>query len=485
MAVSNLQHPWTYQLSPKQVGIITIAPIHVSGEKTQALQLTVNAAQNNSQSAYTDDIFTEVELDRDSAYVQQQILLTIRINDSKGMRNIGLENINLTDAFVKEISNTFFDRSINGRNYRTYQIQYAIFAQKSGSLTIPAININGEIIDSSRRSGFFGPSTKPVRLITDSQSIVIKPPIITATNDTWLAAKNLQVKEIWSQDPNNLIVGDSITRTTIISATGLTGEQLPILTLENIKGVKYYSDKADVSDKIQNTDIVSRRTERHTLVFTEAGTVTLPKINIPWFNTVSENMQLASLKEMSFHIKPNPTLQQATQLPIISNPTIAAAINTSALATNNMEMHTNHTDLWRWQISTAIGFLLATIFATLLFIAYRKSHLSPKIVESKNIQHFDLNTLKRACTQQQHAAIKQQVMAWAKQYFAPQVVYSLSDVRRLSTNEQLQDHLDELERACYGQVHQLISDALYIEIESAEKSKRNTHSKGLKNLYPI
>jgi len=76
---SNTKLLWAVGLQPKHAGTFTIPSFTIAGAKTQALPLTVLAAQAGAVGKAGDDVFVDAEATPRSPYVQQEVRLTVKL----------------------------------------------------------------------------------------------------------------------------------------------------------------------------------------------------------------------------------------------------------------------------------------------------------------------------------------------------------------------------------------------------------------------
>ena len=101
----------------------------------------------------------------------------------------------------------------------------------------------------------------------------------------WLPAKNLQLGEEWSKDPDTLRAGEPVTRTLRLRAVGLSAEQLPEISVTIAEGMKEYGDQPITRTTTDNDWVNGVREQRIALVPGNQGTYTLPEIRIDWWDT--------------------------------------------------------------------------------------------------------------------------------------------------------------------------------------------------------
>ena len=88
-------------------------------------------------------------------------------------------------------------------------------------------------------------TTRPVHIRSPKVSLTVKDmPTVDVKGKVWLPAKEFTIKEKWSGDTENIQMSEPLTRTVVMFAKGLRGEQLPELPVPDYGSVKTYPDKA-------------------------------------------------------------------------------------------------------------------------------------------------------------------------------------------------------------------------------------------------
>lgn len=433
---STTKTEWIYSLSPKEAGIITIPAIKIGKEKTQALTLQVKRVQNPSGLS-TDPIFLEVETDKQSVFVQEQILLTIRINYAIQLSNLSLEPLAIENARLIQGNESQYNRSINGRSYNSYEIKYAIFPQQSGELIIPSITVEALV----PRSNMDAMMQRGQRQLFRSQVQTIE---VKAASNKQITAESLQLQESWSADPSRLKVGDSITRTITQKAQGLLAEHLPNIELPQHDGIRIYTEQPQFDNQINSQGNSGTRTDSLAIVVTQGGEITLPAIKIAWINSQTGQKEFATLPAITLQVEGEaPPIKQALE-PMTSQDTKQVL---SDMPTATLTAQPDH-KLWLWQLSNALSLLIIILLSWLL---WRKQHNKPRQDTAPENNQLDLamRTLRKAAAGNNTAEIRQALLHWAKLNWAEQAVYSLADIKRLAKNERLSELLDNLDKAIY------------------------------------
>ena len=226
-------------LLPRRAGTLRIPPLTVGNQRTQAILIEVGEAPSGIDNAR--DVFVEAEVDRDSVFVQSQLIHTFRVYEAIDLVDRGRSQLELPDAIIEELDSSTFQRTVNGRTYRVIEVRHAIFPQKSGQLTIPAMSFNGSRM--LPRRSFFDRNVETLRRRSKPITVEVKPIPANYPDAPWIPAASLKLEESWSALPEDLEVGDSVTRTVTLLAKGIDGSQLPPLELSPVDGIKAYPDQ--------------------------------------------------------------------------------------------------------------------------------------------------------------------------------------------------------------------------------------------------
>jgi len=293
---------WTYVLMPKRAGEITIPPVSVGTEQSDPLRITV------SEPGYAPpgvaEVFLTSEVDSNETYVQAQVLLTIKIYRSVSTRQPALRDPTVTGVEVlSEMAgdDRSYEAVIDGTAYNVVERVYALFPQESGSIEISPARFEARVLRNGRITG---------RKVFESEPQVITvqpiPPRPAEFPDAvWLPARDLQLSEDWSREPGEVKAGEPLTRHVTISALGQLETQIPPLDTPAATGMNVYPDKPELSRRIESGGIRGVRKDQYAMIGVTAGVVVLPALEVPWWNTITSEWEVARLPELSITILPS------------------------------------------------------------------------------------------------------------------------------------------------------------------------------------
>ena len=293
-------------LFPLTEGSLRIPSLTISGQLTDELEVTVTnqGARSNQE---TDELFLEIEVNKDSLYVQEQLLFSIRLFYTiNGIRNPVFTEIDIPDTVTQLIgSPNQYEKIIDGQRYGVYEKRYVIFPQKSGSLDIPDILFRGEVTDGSSSFVFRNLNTRRITAFIEGRTIdVVERPASAEILPTWLPVTDLVMEESFSRPLSDLKVGDTFVRTIKMTANGVDGAVLPPFSPSNIQGFNTYPDPAKIERRFVNGSIVGERIESSTLVVLEDGNLSIPAIKIDWWNVDFDRLDSTIIQETMLRIIP-------------------------------------------------------------------------------------------------------------------------------------------------------------------------------------
>lgn len=481
---------WNLTLMPKRTGIILIPPLKYKKQISNAVEITVRAASaSGASTAGKQPIYTETLVDKSAVYIQEQIILTHRLYTSVQLRDYSLSELDIPGAIVQRLGDTQFQKVINGRNYLVLEVSYAIFPQSSGKLNIPALRFGA--FESSSRSQFGAFATRGNRVFRDTQAktidIMARPAHVPA--DEWMPSSNIELTEQWSDDLNNLSVGEPITRTIRISAQGLTGAQILPLTIAPSSQYKLYPDQPQLDQQVSSNGLLGTRTESLALVPNQAGEIILPAIEMRWWDTVNQRMQTASLPGKTVQVSASTTINNAPVVP-----------NNQLLTMEPLNLNTEATKVENTapsmlvKLSLAFNALLLAAIAALVAGRRRQKTVTQASSEVKTSALLNLKqqlkSIEIQAKQNNLMGMRDAILSWGQCLFAETPPTTLKQLSTLLNDTELQEQFAQLDRQLYkGKTgDDMLDIALLLkrlkQQSSFSRSTKADRGTGLKPLYP-
>lgn len=474
---------WTMVLMPKRTGLLLIPSLNFKKEVSNAVEIRVRSA-SAAAGAGKQPIYTETLVDKESVYIQEQLVLTHRLYTSVQLSDLSLSDLNVPDVIMKKLGDNQFQKIINGRNYLIVEVKYALFPQVSGKLVIPALRFGA--YESNGRSQFGGFTNRGTRIFRSTQSktvdVMVRPAHIAA--DQWMPSSEVQLAEQWSTDLNNLTVGEPVTRAIAISAAGLTGAQITPIQIIESDDYKIYPDQPQLQEQVKGSTIIGTRTETLAMVPGRAGEITFPAIDVRWWDTVNQRMQTASLAAKTVQVSPSTA--------VTVNPAASQSQPMETLAIGASEKPTEPSLLTN--LSLALNALLIAALAIVLLKRPRSGSSGRTSTEPATPALLSLKQKLKAIEIQAHKnnlmSMRDAILVWGRQLFAETPPTTLKDLSLLLDDVELQHQFKQLDRQLYK--GDASGDQLDIELllkrlkQQSSFSRKSTAKRGqpLQSLYP-
>ncbi len=436
---------WTLNVMAKQAGNLVIPSVNFGHDISQPLPIQVTEAAPNKAANTDEDLFIEVEATPKNPYIQSQVFYTLRLYTKVDISQARLNEPELADAVIERLGeDSNYNTQVNGVNYSVTERKYAIFPQKSGQLTIKPLLLTAEVLTASRPgfNAFFNSQmSKTKRVESKAITLDVKPVPTSFTGKHWLPAQQLVLKQQWSGDTQQMKVGEPLTRTLTLVAKGATVGQLPELnTTSTNDQLKAYPDQPVLQEQKKVDGLLAFREEKIALIPSNAGSYTLPALEIPWFNTESQKMELAKIPETTLTAVAVAGTQPAPIAPA-ATPVAPQKVETTPVINSGQE-----TNSWLWiSVALAAGWLMTVVF----FLA-KRSAKKPVIEQADPDIHLKdcVNNLKKACADNDAAAAKDALIIWGRQKF------NVSNLGAIAgfCDARLRDEILLLNQTLYGHV---------------------------------
>ena len=346
-------------LRPKHQGDLQIPSLTVAGSQTNPLTLHVGPPDSSAGGDAGQDVFVEAQASTRHAYVGQQVLYTVRLFYAGDLSGGSLPNPDVADADLRQLGNDInYEAERNSRRYHVVERRYALTPRHAGSLLIPSIEFQGEMLDRSNPNdpgGFFNPgglfgNTTPVTADSPEVKIDVQAPPADWGQTTWLPARSLTLSLQGLPSDDKLTAGQPLNLRLVVAAQGLSGDALPQLSLPTIGDATVYPDQPTTSTHDDGEWLTGHSERGFAIIPQHAGTLTLPAITLTWFDVQSGQKKVATIPAHTFTVLPG----SGAPAPAASaNPSAAAspspAASSAALPANNGAAPAAVSSVpWRW-----------------------------------------------------------------------------------------------------------------------------------------
>ena len=464
--ITNIKQ-WQLTVLAKRAGALIVPAIAFGKDRSLPSSLMVKKTAANANSPEQQDVFVEVEAAPATAYVQSEIIYTVRLFRSLPMSNETLSDpeLNQGKAVIEPLEDDkSYETILKGRRFGVFERRYAVYPQVSGTLAFAPVRYQGQAAGGLFGYDPFGP--KPRTLIRQSRPVQleIKPAPSSYQARHWLPAKSVKIAEEWSRDPFALSSGEPATRTVTVTAEGLTASQLPALPEQRFADFRQYPDQPTLADQKTGAGITGERRQKSAIIPMRGGEYVLPEIVLPWWNTETMTMEQAVLPARKVKVAASapeagaslPGLLAPAPMPDAADATSAVNGGAAGIAGTTVPVIANDNAvadagarqpvgrIWQWLTLALAVAWLATILYLLRERRQRRPAAGPKPLKTDQA----MKALKKACLANDSQQAKAALLQWARSQAGPSVS-SLGDVEKRS-GEKLASAIRDLSRRLYA-----------------------------------
>lgn len=434
-------------LAPNQSGTLTIPAFTGHGESTTPIRISVSPGSSDPRQELN-EVFIESSVSKETVYVQEQLILTVKIHHAVGLSEASITEPDIADARVQKLGEDQKSETlIKGMRYSVIERNYAIFPQASGQLQVPEQLLNARTL--SRFGTMFRADGQVVRVKSKPITVTVLPkPDAFPANEPWLPAAALVINDSWAELDLRVRAGEPVTRTITVTARGVSAAQLPVIQLPQVAGLKMYPDQPQLDEQATAQGLVAEQTSATAIVPTREGNYSIPQIRIYWWNTTTNQLMTHLIKGKNI---------QASAAQLVAQPDAHVPQEGRMEIQPAVEGRAVGPGYWLWPTLTALFALLwlATIYLWLSAKA-RTNHDSPasdtayrQRLESRYQAH---RRLREACSAQDLTAVRAALLVWFKAVFPNELIMNLDDVAHLNCHPQLARILIELDARLYGKI---------------------------------
>ena len=239
------------------------------------------------------DPVVEVSLDRRDPYVQQTLLMTVRVISEGNLQSLETQVPDSDGVLWKKIDGPITTaEQVRGQRRIVNTYHYAVTPLIPGVVRIDPFGFKGTqpVTDSWGRTipnACEVRAPAPIALDVLPAEPAVRP---------WLPAEELSIRA--TMDRGKARAGQPLTLRIVITALGLEGERLPSLEQPlHSDDYRLYLESAQTSTQIDRLgrSIVGTREEVYTLVPEYGGSLDLPKVEVAWWDVVAREPRVAEL----------------------------------------------------------------------------------------------------------------------------------------------------------------------------------------------
>ena len=506
---------WVVTLMPKSVGTFEIPPIKIGDHESQPIRLTIKSSPQLLDSNGNPPVMLKTEVSEIEPYLQQEVILSVKLYTSVALQNANRSVPSHPDLVIERLTDDQMNyQTVNGTQYQVITRDYLAFPQRSGLLTIPPQSIQAMINTSTGR--------RMIKVQSEPLNLQVTPIPASYTGDAWLPSSKVTVSTTLDKSNDAPRIGDTLIWTINISAKGALPEQIPTLDFNSTRNYKLYPKPPKFDNQKTADGVTGSQSITVEVVPTEQGTLTLPDINITYWNTETRAISTASASTQAIEIAPLPntssktndatTKKQTINEPLPAQTRSVAPISLAKkpvekVTQSNQTTQENGLDLEVLQAKDGFslrhyliaGLLILAIALlsiwTIIWLKRKKSqpevnYQVPTLQEFAPLSTTDEQSAYRAliecCQQNNLPSLRPSLLEWARHRWGDNEIRSVDDIKRL-TSVHVTQLLMEAELMLYSNnpAHewqgQPLADALD---EYTSGQAKPSQASQLKTLYP-
>ena len=428
-------------LEPKHAGNLLIPALKFPGANSAPLYLKVSAAPVLAPGD-VEPVFIEVTVQPDSGpyYVLSQVSLMVRIFYQANLTEAAINPPAPEQASVRLLDEVPYQSDRNGERYRVLERRYAIFPERSGTLTIPPMQLSGRLIERPS-DRLWQPTVRGRRVRVESEPLTleISPRPTEFTGDFWLPARRITLSQQIT-DNEKLHVGEPVTRTVILDAVGLEENMLEEPPWPEVPATRIYPDQPQGISRDDGEWVLGHKEFRYAVVPEQPGELVLPEIRLDWWDTIANQQRTAILPEHKVSVLPSELHQSA-----ITPPPAAVALpgTNTGIAGGEISV-SNGAILWK---ATTAAFALLWVLT--LFFYFRRPPEITRPAGTNGVASLDENELlkqfKRACQKSDVTSARKDLAQWVRNYAPHAMRGSMRDFGAACGDATLQTAIAELD----------------------------------------
>jgi hypothetical protein len=256
-----------------------------------------------SYNGYTQQVYSEVDLSKNSVYIGEPVEVRVSVFTSTWFtKGVDPGNVKVDGAFTIYFRGVSTSKQVKGKTHAGVQMIFNVFPYEQDDIVFPSLEIT---VETPPEGGYKG-VRKTIK--TREKPIQVKPVPKSYGKADWLVSTDVVVAENWIGNRKNVKVGEVLERRITRTAAGTVSGLIPALSWDTLAHVSAYPARSSADDMKTKTAISAKRTDGIKYLFEKEGEVTLPKIEIQWWNPVRERLYKRTIREIKINVQPNPNL---------------------------------------------------------------------------------------------------------------------------------------------------------------------------------
>ena len=329
------KHRWTLLMQAQQTGQVEVPAITVGDESTQPMTLTVAAsrqptpnlnsassgnATSNTQLAPTDSdlasgsnsstlpsVMVQASFDNNEIYVNSQAILTTRLlTPINSPSDFEVETPSMSGARIQAMGPINRSRtSYQGQTFQATEQAWLVSAHEAGLTQLDTLYYHPSLDPTAQRSDVDLSSLAQPLSHDDIRLAILDKPSLADTY-YWLPSNNVTLTDNLAHQVT-LTERETLERVITLTVTGVKATNLPPLSPKDIELAELSSAQVSLEESIQAQGLVSVRQESQQITPTEHGEITLPAVQVAWWDLATDSLKQTRIAPRILRVEPKPS----------------------------------------------------------------------------------------------------------------------------------------------------------------------------------
>lgn len=397
--------------------------------------------------------------DRDTAYVNEQILLTLEVQLPAVAFSLTGTEPAVEGAEVISVNKQTSTRVVNDVPIKTVRTVYALFASAEATLTVSAQRFQA-VLPISATNSISGSSNRNPKISAQSDPLTLQiaaAPV--AASGFWFAAQDVKITSEWSASSRDVRAGEPVNRHISVQVKGQRVKAIPALDMRAPDGLRLYPDLPEPENTLSSSGINSARVQSTAVIAPVAGSYSMPEMSLEWWDINRREWRVATLAEEEFVFSASEWTQ----------------------ATSEQHNWKRERVYYMTALALITGVALAGVAASALLWA-RVRRLTGKRASAAVTERRAWALLIGEIRRGDAVSIRQALLQWARQRWPAEQLHRLDQVaRKYPDDPQL---ILALDAEIYGSAQQADRSALKAVLKSIRRAGKPSADR-LARLYPV
>ncbi len=314
-----------YNLFPKALGMVDLTGLTLNNESLPNVSINVveqsatTVAPAGDGVAPTQVLTLTGNVQQNQIYQGESFLYRVQLVENVGIEDGAFQPPEMPGARVQPMGPVKTRmQTVEGQPARLIEQSFLMTPEGTGTLTVPPAVFNGTVLDKQTRSrprprmmpeffdndilfGGFRP-VRPVYLQTKPVTVTVEAQPAD-WQGWWLPSTDVVLSEQYNL-PNEIYAGTPFERKVVLTARGVDGNGLPLITVSPSEMLNVYPSPEKRQTQLVNQALLGMEEVVLAFVPTQPGTITVPGIQIPWFDTQTKQRKIATLPEKVITVLP-------------------------------------------------------------------------------------------------------------------------------------------------------------------------------------